>query len=98
MFKGSRNIISGIIAFITLVVAATAHLLGFSLHAKIIVVVLGAIGAASPRIVLEWEKGVMLRLGKFSRILEPGIVWIIPGIDMISAIVDMRIRTTSFSA
>jgi regulator of protease activity HflC (stomatin/prohibitin superfamily) len=98
MFKGSRNIISGIIAFITLAVVATAHFLGFSPHAKIIVLVLGAIGAASPRIVLEWEKGVLLRLGKFHRVLEPGIVWIIPGIDMITAIVDMRIRTISFSA
>ena len=98
MFEGSTNIISGVIAFITLVVATTAHFLGFSMHVKIIVLVLGAIGASSPRIVLEWEKGVMLRLGKFNRILEPGIVWIIPGIDMITAIVDMRIRTTSFSA
>jgi regulator of protease activity HflC (stomatin/prohibitin superfamily) len=98
MFKGSKNIISGIIAFIALSVFAASYYFGSSLLVKIIVIVLGAICADSPRIVLEWEKGVLLRLGKFNRVLDPGIVWIIPGIDMISAIVDMRIRTTSFSA
>lgn len=98
MFKGSMNIVSGIIAFISLAIVAVIHFLGFTLHAQFIVIVTGAIIAASPRIVLEWQKGVLLRLGKFNRVLEPGIVWIIPGIDMISAIVDMRIRTTSFSA
>ena len=98
MFKGSMNIVSGIIAFISLAVITLIHFMGFSLHAQLIVIVLGVISAASPRIVLEWQKGVLLRLGKFNRILEPGIMWIIPGIDMISALVDMRIRTTSFSA
>jgi regulator of protease activity HflC (stomatin/prohibitin superfamily) len=62
------------------------------------VLVVGIVCAASPRIVLEWEKGVLLRLGKFSRVLDAGIVWIIPGVDMISSLVDMRIRSTSFSA
>jgi len=98
MFKGSKNIISGIITFIALSVLAGAYFFAFSGQVKIIVIVLGAICAASPRIVLEWEKGVLLRLGKFNRVLEPGVMWIIPGIDMISSIVDMRIRTTSFSA
>ena len=98
MFKGSMNIVSGIIAFISLAIITLIHFMGFSLHAQLIVIVLGVISAASPRIVLEWQKGVLLRLGKFNRILEPGIMWIIPGIDMISALVDMRIRTTSFSA
>ncbi|MEJ2640651.1 MAG: slipin family protein [Desulfosarcinaceae bacterium] len=98
MFEGSKNIVSGVILFITVALVATFYFLGFSLKVRIITIVIGMICAASPRIVLEWEKGVLLRLGKFSRVLEPGIVWIIPGIDMISALVDMRIRSTSFSA
>ena len=98
MFKGSINIVSAIIASITLIVFIAAYFLGVSLQMRMIIIVLGTICAASPRIVLEWEKGVLLRLGKFSRVLEPGIVWIVPGIDMISSVVDMRIRTTSFSA
>lgn len=98
MFKGSKNIVSGIIASITIGVVAVVYYLGLPLQVRIMIIGLGMICAASPRIVLEWEKGVLLRLGKFSRVLEPGIVWILPGIDIISAVVDMRIRTTSFSA
>lgn len=98
MFKGSKNIVSGIIAFITLVVVIAAYSLSFASKVIIGVIVIGVLCALSPRIVLEWEKGVLLRLGKFTRVLSPGIVWIIPGIDMISSIVDMRIRTTAFSA
>jgi regulator of protease activity HflC (stomatin/prohibitin superfamily) len=98
MFKGSKNIVSGIITLIALTVGVGSYVFGLPRQVAIVVIVLGIVIAASPRIVLEWEKGVLLRLGKFSRGLEPGIVWIIPGIDMISSIVDMRIRATSFSA
>lgn len=84
--------------FVTLILVAATLLPGLPFHITLLVFFTGMICAASPRIVLEWEKGVLLRLGRFNRILEPGIVWIIPGIDMVHSIVDMRIRTTSFSA
>ena len=98
MIKGSLNIVSGFIVFITAIIALTLYYFGVSNAAIRIILLCGIVLSASPRIVLEWEKGVILRLGKFNRVLEPGIVWIIPGIDMISSIVDMRIRTTAFSA
>jgi regulator of protease activity HflC (stomatin/prohibitin superfamily) len=98
MFEGSKNIVSGIIAFITLSLFAAAYFLDLPQQIGIVIIVLGLACAASPRIVLEWEKGVLLRLGKFNRVLEPGIIWIVPGIDIISSVVDMRVRTTSFSA
>ncbi len=98
MLKGSKNIISGFIVFITLTIVGAAYYLGLPEQARVIIIVLGIVCAASPRIILEWEKGVLLRLGKFNRVLEPGIVWLIPGFDIISSIVDMRIRATSFSA
>ncbi|MCA9797068.1 MAG: slipin family protein [Candidatus Eremiobacteraeota bacterium] len=54
--------------------------------------------SASPRQIAEWERGVLLRFGKFKGVLNPGISWILPGIDSIAKVVDMRIRSTSFSA
>ena len=98
MFEGSKNIVSGTIAFITVAFFAAAYFSGLPLQVGMIILIPGLACAASPRIILEWEKGVLLRLGKFNRVLEPGIIWIIPGIDVISSLVDMRIRTTSFSA
>ncbi len=54
--------------------------------------------AVSPRQISEWQRGIQLRFGKFQRVLEPGISWVIPGVDSVSDVVDMRIRSTSFSA
>ena len=54
--------------------------------------------AASPRQISEWQRGIKLRFGKFHGVLEPGISWVIPGVDSVSDVVDMRIRSTSFSA
>ncbi len=52
----------------------------------------------APRMLREWERGVLLRLGRFAKILGPGISWTFPGFDRLSATVDMRIRSTPFSA
>ena len=98
MFRGSLNIVSGIIAALTLGLALLTGLLGLSQPKVLAILGVGAILALSPRMILEWEKGVLLRLGTFKRVLEPGIAWVLPGIDMISASVDMRVRTTAFSA
>ena len=54
--------------------------------------------AASPRQISAGQRGIQLRFGKFQRVLEPGISWVIPGVDSVSDVVDMRIRSTSFSA
>jgi regulator of protease activity HflC (stomatin/prohibitin superfamily) len=54
--------------------------------------------SACPRQISEWQRGIKLRFGRFHRVLEPGISWVIPGVDQVSDVVDMRIRSTSFSA
>ena len=65
---------------------------------SILIGIVGIYGSLSPRMLKEWERGVLLRLGRFARILGPGINWTFPGFDRLSSTVDMRIRSTSFSA
>ncbi|MHA2244041.1 MAG: SPFH domain-containing protein [Candidatus Hodarchaeales archaeon] len=48
------------------------------------------------RIVKEWERAPVLRLGRYTGLRGPGIFWIIPGIDKIPQIVTTRIQTYSF--
>src|SRR5262245_48083271 len=60
--------------------------------------VLGLITGASPQIAQQWERAVVLRLGRYAGLRGPGLFWIIPGIDRISAWVDQRVITTSFAA
>ena len=59
---------------------------------------LGGILAMSSRIAKQWEKAVVLRLGKFVGLRGPGLFWIVPLIDTVSSWIDQRVITTSFAA
>jgi len=59
---------------------------------------LGALAALSPRIARQWERSVVLRLGRFIGLRGPGLFWIIPFVDSVTRIIDQRVITTSFAA
>jgi regulator of protease activity HflC (stomatin/prohibitin superfamily) len=61
-------------------------------------IVLGLIAAATPKIAQQWERAVVLRLGRYAGLRGPGLFWIIPGIDRVTAWIDQRVITTSFAA
>jgi SPFH domain / Band 7 family len=46
----------------------------------------------------QWEKAVLLRLGKFRGLRGPGLFWVIPVIDRVSIWIDHRVMVTPFSA
>jgi len=46
----------------------------------------------------QWEKAVILRLGKFRSLNGPGLFFIIPVIDMIPYWIDTRVITSTFKA
>jgi regulator of protease activity HflC (stomatin/prohibitin superfamily) len=50
------------------------------------------------KIANQWEKAVVLRMGKFIGLKGPGLFLIIPIIDRIVSYTDQRIRTTYFKA
>ena len=46
----------------------------------------------------QWEKAVVLRLGRFHSLRGPGLFFIIPIIDTVAYWIDIRVITTSFTA
>jgi len=63
----------------------------------LIVVIFGVIILASGiRVIREWERAPVLRLGRFTGMKGPGIFYIIPFIDRIPSIVSMRVQTIPF--
>lgn len=54
--------------------------------------------ASSIRIANQWDKAVILRLGKFRGLKGPGFFMIIPIVDRIPTYIDQRIRVTDFAA
>lgn len=50
------------------------------------------------KVASQWEKAVVLRLGKFNGLKGPGLFWLIPIIDTAVMWIDHRVTVTSFSA
>ena len=46
----------------------------------------------------QWEKAVVLRLGRFHSLRGPGLFFIIPIFDTVAYWIDLRVITTSFTA
>jgi len=58
----------------------------------------GSLIAAAIQIAHQWEKGVVLRFGKFRRLSGPGLFMIFPITDKVTSFIDQRVRATDFAA
>src|SRR5678815_4387366 len=64
----------------------------------VIMALVGVVLMQAPRIAQQWERAVVLRLGKFTGLRGPGLFWIVPFVDTVSSWIDQRTITTSFAA
>jgi regulator of protease activity HflC (stomatin/prohibitin superfamily) len=60
--------------------------------------IVGLIAMQSAQVAQQWERAVVLRLGRFAGLRGPGLFWIVPFVDSVSAWVDQRTITTTFAA
>lgn len=74
-------------------VAGEASLLGIVLS-----LLAGALATSSVHVVMEWEKAVVMRFGKFNRVAGPGIVFTWPIVEFYTLRVDQRVSATYFGA
>jgi regulator of protease activity HflC (stomatin/prohibitin superfamily) len=91
-----------VIAFAVLLGAITSGLVGWqtsgSLVPLVVMIAVGLLLMQAPRIALQWERAVVLRLGRFVALRGPGLFWIVPFVDRVSSWIDQRTITTSFAA
>jgi regulator of protease activity HflC (stomatin/prohibitin superfamily) len=59
---------------------------------------IGLVLMQSPKVAKQWERAVVLRLGRFIGLQGPGIFWIMPFVDTVTSWIDQRTITTSFAA
>ncbi|MCC7008952.1 MAG: slipin family protein [Acidobacteria bacterium] len=59
---------------------------------------LGLVLMQSPQVASQWERAVVLRLGRFVGLRGPGLFWIAPFVDRVPTWIDQRTITTSFAA
>ena len=60
--------------------------------------ILALLISSSCKIANQWEKAVVLRMGKFVGLKGPGIFFIIPILDRVAIYIDQRVRATYFKA
>ena len=89
------------IAVLVLLVGLNAALLHTGIIHWIIALIafiLTLLLAASIKIADQWEKAVILRMGKFIGLKGPGLFFIIPIFDRVDKYIDQRVRVTDFNA
>ncbi|MCK5265594.1 MAG: slipin family protein, partial [Candidatus Thorarchaeota archaeon] len=52
--------------------------------------------ASGIKILKEWERVAILRLGKFKAIKGPGVIWVTPLLDKVAMKVSLRLLTYAF--
>jgi len=62
------------------------------------ILALGLVLMQAPRVAQQWERAVVLRLGRFVGLRGPGLFWVVPFVDRVTAWIDQRTITTSFAA
>src|SRR6516165_1968833 len=92
------NFVAGLAFLAPLALGILATLMTFNPAGVIVGVLLGLLLAQSPKIARQWERAVVLRLGKFVGLRDPGLFWIIPFVDTVSTWIDQRVITTGFAA
>jgi regulator of protease activity HflC (stomatin/prohibitin superfamily) len=69
-----------------------------SIVITVITFLVAIIVSSSIKIADQWEKAVVLRLGRFESLRGPGLFFIIPVIDTVAYWIDTRVISTSFTA
>jgi regulator of protease activity HflC (stomatin/prohibitin superfamily) len=60
--------------------------------------ILAVIASSATKIANQWERAIVLRLGRFLSMKGPGLFFIIPIVDTVPYWIDIRVITSSFKA
>ena len=100
--RGAGNRLAAFLSFVFIGLAVLAVVFGPRGGPNVIAaVVLVAVGLLIPQSLMmanQWERAVVLRMGRLQGIKGPGVFWILPIVDRISSWLDQRIQTTEFNA
>jgi regulator of protease activity HflC (stomatin/prohibitin superfamily) len=92
------NIIATLVLLVFIAIGAISTVMTKNPIGVILGIAIGLIASQSPKIARQWERAVVLKLGKFRGLRGPGLFWIVPFIDTIAVWIDQRVITTNFKA
>ena len=92
------NVVSVVILVASFTIGALASRALNNPVPVIVMAIVGIILMQAPRIAEQWERAVVLRLGRFVGLRGPGLFWLVPFVDRVSTWIDQRTITTTFAA
>jgi len=92
------NPISALVFVIFIGGAVLARLADMPIGITIALAVIGIFLGYSIKMAQQWERAVILRLGKLQAVKGPGLFILVPIIDQVATWIDQRIRTTEVNA
>jgi regulator of protease activity HflC (stomatin/prohibitin superfamily) len=92
------NVVAAFILLVSIAIGIAMSAASGNPIAVLAAAVIGVVLMQSPKIAKQWERAVLLRLGRFTGLQGPGIFWILPFVDTVSSWIDQRTITTSFAA
>ena len=104
----SMSSVSSVSVLVFIVVLGTGLGTAYFLHAAslggpgiavaVLAFFLAAVVSSATQVANQWDKAVVLRMGRFQALRGPGLFFIIPIIDSIAYWIDTRVITMSFKA
>jgi len=92
------NPISAVIFIIFIGGAVLARLADMPISITVVLALIGIFLGYSVKMAQQWERAVILRLGKLHSVKGPGLFILVPILDQVATWIDQRIRTSDFSA
>jgi len=97
--SGSAPNVIAIVVFIGVVLVGLLLTLATQSSVPLIVgVLVGAVASQSPKVAQQWERAIILRLGRYHGMRGPGLFFVVPMVDTVSTWIDQRVITTGFAA
>jgi regulator of protease activity HflC (stomatin/prohibitin superfamily) len=92
------NVVAVVILFAAIAIGVWAMLITGNPVFVVVMTFVGAVMMQSPKVAQQWERAIVLRLGRFAGMYGPGLFWIVPFVDTVTAWIDQRTITTTFAA
>src|SRR2546428_2043429 len=94
----STNVVALLILFGSIAAGLWASVITNNPVPIVTLTLVGVILMQSPKIAQQWERAIVLRLGRYIGMRGPGLFWIVPFVDTVTTWIDQRTITTSFAA
>ncbi len=92
------NVVGALLLALPTLAGAGLALLAQNPVPVLVGLIVGLLAAQAPKIAKQWERAVVLRLGRYAGLRGPGLFWILPFIETVPAWIDQRVITTNFAA